>query len=108
LCISSGNIEEVFANVKRHGVKLGENAILGQRSTDRIKQMKKWIWLMLLVLTTVAVVSCSGFVPQRSPLVVETIRVAKPQAPAESKQLVSTSQVSATKLFAHIQNLSST
>ncbi len=60
---------------------------------------------MLLVLTTVAVVSCSGFVPQRSPLVVETIRVAKPQAPAESKQLVSTSQVSATKLFAHIQRL---
>ena len=35
LCISSGNIDEVFLSVKRHGVKLGENAILGQGSTDQ-------------------------------------------------------------------------
>ncbi len=67
--------------------------------------MKKWIWLVLFVLT-ITVVSCSGYVRQpEEPLIVKTIRVAKPQPQAESKQIVSTEQVSATKLFAHIQRL---
>jgi len=71
--------------------------------------MKKWIWLMLLVLTTVTVVSCNGFVkPRKEPLVVETMRVEKSQPQARSRELVSTPQVSATKLFAHIQRLNFT
>jgi len=71
--------------------------------------MKQWIWLMLLVLTIVSVVSCGGFAKQRNePLVVETMRVEKSQPPTRSKKLVSTPQVSATKLFAHIQRLNFT
>lgn len=71
--------------------------------------MTKWIWLMLLVLATVAVVSCSGSVQQHTkPPSVETMRVATPQPKMESKPLVDTPQVSPTKLFSHIQRLNYT
>jgi hypothetical protein len=68
--------------------------------------MNRWIWLMLLVLITAVVVSCSGFIKQqREPLVIETMKVVKPQPKIEPQQLVNTPQVSATKLFNHVERL---
>ncbi len=94
-------------------------------------QMKKWIWLLLALLVAFAAVSGSGFLRQRqeSPLI-ETIRV-KNQQPGkedagsmfnnfsassqpgqsfredatENGKIINAPQVSADRLFAHIQNL---
>jgi hypothetical protein len=71
--------------------------------------MKKWIWLVLFVLVTVAVVDSSGtvksaFFEQRpSPEIVESIPVAKPQPQPEQAKTIP--QVSADQLLAHIQKL---
>ncbi|WP_306297075.1 hypothetical protein [Nostoc sp. C057] len=67
--------------------------------------MKKWIWLMLLVLMAVAVVSSRGstFFEQRpSPEIVESIPVETPQPHPELKEVDSAPQVSADR---HIQKL---
>ncbi|MBR8838375.1 MAG: M28 family peptidase [Stigonema ocellatum SAG 48.90 = DSM 106950] len=66
---------------------------------------QKSILLVLFVLATAILVGCSGDMKQREePLVVETMRVEKPQP----QQVVSAPQVSATKLLAHIQRLNFT
>jgi Zn-dependent M28 family amino/carboxypeptidase len=70
--------------------------------------MKKWIWLMLLVLMAVAVVGSRGrtfFEERSSPAIVERIPVETPQAQPESKGVDSAPQVSTDKLLNHIQNL---
>ncbi|MDF5715930.1 MAG: M20/M25/M40 family metallo-hydrolase [Rhizonema sp. NSF051] len=78
--------------------------------------MKKWIWLMLLVLMTVAVVYGSVFVRQHEVSVFDSIRFENPlSVKKEAKTPVSESQsharnadisqVSAENLFAHIQKL---
>ncbi|MBO3462742.1 M28 family peptidase [Aetokthonos hydrillicola Thurmond2011] len=71
--------------------------------------MKKLIWLMLLVITTVGMVSCSGFIePTHQPLIRETVKVEKSETQVESKELTKTPQVSASRLFNHIQRLNFT
>ncbi|MCL6754221.1 M28 family peptidase [Nostoc sp. CCCryo 231-06] len=70
--------------------------------------MRKWIWLMLLVLMAVAVVGSRGntFFEQRpSPEIVERIPVEIPQPQPESKEVDSAPQVSTNKLLTHIQKL---
>lgn len=70
--------------------------------------MKKWIWLMLLVMMAVAVVGskASTFFEQRpSPTIVERIPVETAQSQPESKQFDNTLQVSTDKLLIHIQKL---
>ncbi|MFN6539755.1 MAG: M28 family peptidase [Nostoc sp. EkiNYC01] len=70
--------------------------------------MRKWVWLMLLVLMTVAVVGSRGstFFEQRpSPAIVERTRVEIPQPQPELKEVDNTPQVSAQRLLAHIQKL---
>ncbi|MEH2421086.1 MAG: M28 family peptidase [Nostoc sp.] len=70
--------------------------------------MKKWIWLMLLVLMAVAVVGSRGstFFEQRpSPAVVQSIPVETRQSQAQSKEVDSTPQVSTDRLLTHIQKL---
>ncbi|MBC6430046.1 M28 family peptidase [Nostoc sp. HG1] len=70
--------------------------------------MRKWIWLMLLVLMAVAVVGSRGstFFEQRpSPEIVERIPVETPQPQPESKEVDSVPQVSTDKLLTHIQKL---
>ncbi|MHC5673333.1 M28 family peptidase [Nostoc sp.] len=70
--------------------------------------MKKWIWLMLLVLMAIAVVGSRGstFFQQRSlPAIVESIPVKTRQPQAELKKVDSAPQVSADKLLNHIQKL---
>ncbi|MBE8967760.1 M28 family peptidase [Nostocales cyanobacterium LEGE 12452] len=69
--------------------------------------MRKWIWLMLLVLMTVAVLGSRGstFFEQRpSPTIVERIPVKTPE-PQPSREVDITSQVSTDKLLNHIQKL---
>ncbi len=69
--------------------------------------MRKWIWLMLLVLMTVAVLGSRGstFFEQRpSPTIVERIPVKTPE-PQLSREVDITPQVSAEKLLNHIQKL---
>ncbi|ODG98284.1 peptidase M28 [Nostoc sp. KVJ20] len=70
--------------------------------------MKKWIWLMLLVLMAVAVVGSrsSTFFEQRpSPEIVERIPVETPQPQPEPKKVDSAPQVSADRLLTHVQKL---
>ncbi len=70
--------------------------------------MRKWIWLMLLVLMAVAVVGSRGstFFEQRpSPAIVERTPVETPQPQPESKVVDSAPQVSTNKLLTHIQKL---
>jgi Peptidase family M28 len=70
--------------------------------------MNKWIWLMLLVLVAAVIVGSRGstFWEQRSsPVIVESVPVQQPQPQSESQGTQSTLQVSADKLFAHIQKL---
>ncbi|RUR81869.1 M28 family peptidase [Chlorogloeopsis fritschii PCC 9212] len=89
--------------------------------------MKKWIWLVLAILVAFAAVVGSGFLRQgEQPSVIETIKVENPHLGKEDKgtrgggdtgnvslsaspRLVlfasSAPQVSANKLFAHVQNL---
>ncbi|MEH1928876.1 M28 family peptidase [Nostoc sp.] len=70
--------------------------------------MKKWIWLMLLVLMAIAVVGSRGstFFQQRSlPAIVESIPMKTPQPQAKLKKVDSAPQVSADKLLNHIQKL---
>ncbi|MBD2530999.1 M28 family peptidase [Nostoc flagelliforme FACHB-838] len=70
--------------------------------------MRKWIWLMLLVLMAVAVVGSIGstFFEQRpSPAIVERTPVETPQPQPESKEVDSAPQVSTNKLLTHIQKL---
>ncbi len=70
--------------------------------------MRKWIWLMLLVLMAVAVVGSRGntFFEQRpSPAIVERIPVETPRPQLESKEVDSAPQVSTDKLLTHIQKL---
>ncbi|MEH2084113.1 MAG: M28 family peptidase [Nostoc sp.] len=70
--------------------------------------MRKWIWLMLLVLMAVAIVGSRGstFFEQRSsPTIVESIPVKTPEAQPESKEVDITLQVSPDKLLTHIQKL---
>ncbi len=70
--------------------------------------MKKWIWLMLLVLMAIAVVGSRGntFFEQRpSPEIVESIPVETFQPQPKSKEVDSAPQVSTDKLLNHIQKL---
>ncbi|MGJ5630899.1 M28 family peptidase [Nostoc sp. CALU 1950] len=70
--------------------------------------MKKWIWLMLLVLMAVAVVGSRGstFFEQRpSPAIVERTPVETSQPQPELQEVDNTLQVSADKLLNHIQKL---
>lgn len=72
--------------------------------------MKKFIWLVLLVLAAITFASIGGFFHQaEAPPVIATTRVETAQRQAtESKQVNLAPQVSAEKLFAHIQNLNFT
>jgi hypothetical protein len=66
--------------------------------------MKKWIWLVLVVLVAVVVMSISVFFrPTEEMPVIATTRVETSQKPL--KQLTIAPQVSADRLFAHIQKL---
>ncbi|MBD2519391.1 M28 family peptidase [Nostoc sp. FACHB-973] len=70
--------------------------------------MRKWVWLMLLVLMTVAMVGSRGstlFEQRPSPEIVESMRVEIPQPQPELKEVENTPQVSAQRLLAHIQKL---
>ncbi|MGF2033879.1 MAG: M28 family peptidase [Nostoc sp. CmiVER01] len=70
--------------------------------------MRKWIWLMLLVLMAVAVVGSRGstFFEQRpSPAIVERTPVETSQPQPESKEVDNAPQVSTNKLLTHIQKL---
>ncbi|MEH1840737.1 MAG: M28 family peptidase [Nostoc sp.] len=70
--------------------------------------MRKWIWLMLLLLMAVAVVGSRGstFFEQRtSPAIVERIPVETPQPQAKLKEINGAPQVSTNKLLTHIQKL---
>ncbi|MDZ8258050.1 M28 family peptidase [Nostoc sp. ChiQUE01b] len=70
--------------------------------------MRKWIWLMLLVLMTVAVLGSRGstFFEQRpSPTIVERIPVKTPEPQPESREVYIAPQVSTDKLLTHIQKL---
>ncbi|MFN6562385.1 MAG: M20/M25/M40 family metallo-hydrolase [Nostoc sp. ChiSLP01] len=70
--------------------------------------MKKWIWLMLLALMTVAVVESRGstFFEQRpSPEIVQSVPVQTPEPQPESQEVESNLQVSGERLLNHIQNL---
>ncbi|WP_392534874.1 M28 family peptidase [Nostoc sp. C117] len=70
--------------------------------------MRKWIWLILLVLMTAAVVGSRGsrfFEERPSPQIVQSIPVETPQSQPESKEVDNTLQVSADRLLAHIQKL---
>ncbi|MGI8503889.1 MAG: M28 family peptidase [Hassallia sp.] len=66
--------------------------------------MKKWIWLMLVVLVAVVVMSIGVFFhPSQETPVIATTRVETSQKP--SKPVTNSPQVSADRLFAHIQKL---
>ncbi|MHC0068779.1 peptidase M28, partial [Nostoc sp. UIC 10890] len=70
--------------------------------------MKKWIWLMLLVLMAVAVVGSRGstFFEQRpSPEIVQSIPVETPQPQPELQEVDNALQVSADRLLTHVQKL---
>ncbi|MBD2409685.1 peptidase M28 [Nostoc calcicola FACHB-389] len=70
--------------------------------------MRKWVWLMLLVLMTVAMVGSRGstlFEQRPSPEIVERTRVEIPQPQPELKEVDNTPQVSGQRLLAHIQKL---
>ncbi|MFQ4146418.1 M28 family peptidase [Chlorogloeopsis sp. ULAP02] len=81
--------------------------------------MKKWIWLVLAILVACAAVVSSGFFRQgEQPSVIETIKVENPHLGKEdtgtrgygdtgnvSLFASSAPQVSASRLFAHVQNL---
>ncbi len=73
--------------------------------------MKKWIWLVLLVLVAVAVVGSRGIALNRlfeqrpSPEIVQSIPVETPQPQPELPEMKIYPQVSADKLVAHIQKL---
>lgn len=68
--------------------------------------MKKWIWLLLVVLVAVVVMSIGVFFhPREETPVVATTRVETSQRKAESKQVTIAPQVSADRLFAHVQKL---
>ncbi|MEH1863981.1 MAG: M28 family peptidase [Nostoc sp.] len=70
--------------------------------------MKKWIWLMLLLLVTVAVLGNRGntlFEQRPSPGIVESIPAKTPQPQLELKKVDDALQVSADKLLNHIQKL---
>ncbi|MFN6470532.1 MAG: M20/M25/M40 family metallo-hydrolase [Nostoc sp. SerVER01] len=70
--------------------------------------MRKWIWLMLLVVMTVVVVGSRGstFFEQRpSSEIVQSIPAKTPQSQPELKEVHNTPQVSADRLLAHIQKL---
>jgi Zn-dependent M28 family amino/carboxypeptidase len=68
--------------------------------------MKKWIWLVLVLLVAVVVMSIGVFFrPTEKTPVIATTRVETSQTKAESKQVRNTPQVSADRLFAHIQKL---
>ncbi|MEH2183212.1 M28 family peptidase [Nostoc sp.] len=70
--------------------------------------MRKWIWLMLLVLMAVTVVGSRGstfFEQHPSLTIVKSIPVKTPEAQLESKEVDITLQVSPDKLLTHIQKL---
>ncbi|MBW4563613.1 MAG: M20/M25/M40 family metallo-hydrolase [Mojavia pulchra JT2-VF2] len=72
--------------------------------------MKKWIWLVLLLLAVVVVVGTKGtakngfFEQQSSPVIVESVP-AENSPSRESKPVFNELQVSADKLLTHIQKL---
>jgi len=73
--------------------------------------MKKWIWLLVLILAALCVVGSKGFFEQRSQPVIDTIRVEKPSNSSNSsteqklEAVVSSPQVSRERLLTHIQKL---
>ncbi|MBW4476872.1 MAG: M28 family peptidase [Tolypothrix brevis GSE-NOS-MK-07-07A] len=67
--------------------------------------MKKWIWLALVVLMAVVVMGIGVFFHPREEMpVIATTRVETSQK-SESKQVTNSPQVSADRLFAHLQKL---
>jgi hypothetical protein len=71
--------------------------------------MKKWFWLILLLMVTKIMVACNSFAQQKNqPLVKETTKLEKSQPQDSSKEFMAAPQVSATKLFNHIQRLNFT
>ncbi len=75
----------------------------------QIIPMRKAIWLMLLVLVAVGIVGINGFWEQPEPQpIIETEKVETPQPqpqPSPQSPIISTPQVSADRLFTHIQKL---
>ncbi|MGI2906509.1 M28 family peptidase [Tolypothrix sp. VBCCA 56010] len=68
--------------------------------------MKKWIWLALVLFVAVVVMSIGVFFhPKEETPVIATTRVETSQRKVESKQVTIAPQVSADRLFAHIQKL---
>jgi Zn-dependent M28 family amino/carboxypeptidase len=76
---------------------LSDRVILNQK--DAVKSMKRWTWLLLLVLGAIAVMGIGGFFlpSQESPIVKASIETPQPQ--------IEYPQVSPSKLFGHIQQL---
>ena len=68
--------------------------------------MKKWIWLVLVVLVAMGVMGVGVFFPKpETREVIATTQVQAPQRKLEYKQVRNIPQVSADKLFRHIQKL---
>ncbi len=72
--------------------------------------MKKWIWLLLVVIVAFAAVGSSGFWrQQQQPAVIETVKLDAQTTPPQSSRKIPIApqppQVSKQKLFTHIQNL---
>jgi Peptidase family M28 len=68
--------------------------------------MKKWIWLVLVLLVAAVVIGLGVFFhPREEAPVIATTQVETPQRKPEPKQVINTPQVSADRLFAHIQKL---
>ncbi len=68
--------------------------------------MKKWIWLVLVLLVAVVVMGINVFFhPTEEAPVIATTQVETPQRKPEPKQVTNTPQVSADRLFAHVQKL---
>jgi len=70
--------------------------------------MKKWIWLMVLVVMTVVVVGSRGstfFQQPPSPEIVQSVPVQTPEPQPESQEVDTNLQVSGERLLTHIQQL---
>jgi Peptidase family M28 len=67
--------------------------------------MKKWIWLLVVLVALVVMGINVFFHPTEEAPVIATTQVETPQRKPEPKQVTNTPQVSADRLFAHIQKL---
>jgi hypothetical protein len=71
-----------------------------------MNHMKKWIWLLLVILGAILVMGIGGWFRQPEMLpFVETVPVERPQTQSKSQKLEGIGSVSSDRLLAHIQKL---